>query len=388
VNASEVVVVVVAIGATAAVVYLANPSTTTAAGMVHQKETVASAPMSSASAAAMPSAISLGSTALTDSSRDAPSEGRDEAHGAFAVKDALFMPPAGAGLVRIGSFNMLHVGERAEKDYGKLARIVRQFDLCGVLELENEQALRELTAALGSGFQYVISEREAGDPSRKGTFEFYGFVYRSSKVAPVDGPLGFFPDEDGVFSREPFFASFGSGRFDFTMTLLHAESPGNSANLTRELEHLPDVFDYVQTLDPNENDVLLAGDFNRPPSTASGRPTPAWRAFLSFPQVDCVIPDSALTSLSSNPTGFANHYDDICLVRDATREFTGASGSFDFVTAMFDGQNAPAKKLVSDHLPVWAEFRTDEPDDDGVSVSAPSGATRDTGRSGPTSSVH
>jgi hypothetical protein len=377
-NASEVVVVVVAVAATAAVIYLASPSSATTASVVPPRNTLPqSAPPPSATA-----------DNVDDVAQDAPTGGPDEPHREVAPNDALFMPPTGPGVLRIGSFNMLHVGERAEKDYKKLARIVGQFDLCGVLELENEQALRDLTAALGPGFRHVISEREAGDPARKGTFEYYGFVYRSSKVAPFDGPVGFFPDEDGIFSREPFFASFRSGKFDFTMTLLHAESPGNSSRLTRELEHLPDVFRYVRELDTNEDDVLLAGDFNRSPSTASGHVTPAWRAFLDLPRASCVIPDSALTSLSSNPTGFANHYDEICFAVDATREFTGASGAFDFVAAMFDGRNNPAKKLVSDHLPIWAEFRTDLPDDDGPSLRSTSGARRGASSLRPAASVH
>jgi deoxyribonuclease-1-like protein len=340
-NLVEATAAVVAVGVTAASVFLAGPP----------------AP----------------ATTLTASSPSAPASATEPDADEFTVNDAAFMAPTGVGRLRIGSFNMLHVGERKDKDYERLARIVAQFDLCGVLELENEQALRDLTAALGAGFSHVISDREAGDPERPGTFEFYGFVFRSSKVTPLDSPTGFFEDTDSTFSREPYFTSFRAGHFDFTMLLLHAESPGNTSSLTSELEHLPNVFQFVQDLDPNENDVLIAGDFNRSPSTKSGGATPAWRPFLAVPQMDCVIPDEALTSLSSNPTGFANHYDEICLVRDATREFSGAGGAFDFVAAMFEGRNTPAKKFVSDHLPVWAEFRTDQPDDDGAATPAPSG---------------
>lgn len=298
----------------------------------------------------------------------------DEEVEEFDVDENAFLAPSPAGRVRIASFNMLNVGERREKDYARLARTVEQYDVTSVLELQNEQALRDLTAALGEGWSYLISDREAGDPARSGTFEFYGFVYRTAKVTPLDAPTGFFPDPDGIFSREPFFASFRSGSFDFTLVALHAESPGNSAPLTRELENLANVFNHVQDLDPRENDVLLMGDFNRSPSTASGGTTAAWRPLFAIPQMDCVIPDTELTTLSSKPQGFANHYDDICLTRDNTRELTGTQGSFDFVQAMFEGKNTPAKRFVADHLPVWAEFRTDLPDDD---ASAPGPAPSD-----------
>jgi endonuclease/exonuclease/phosphatase family metal-dependent hydrolase len=333
-NLPEAATAVAAVVATAASVFLAGPPATPAAN----------------------AATTLPALATASSLEDEQD---------FAVDDAAFMAPTGSGVLRVASFNMLHVGQRAAKDFDRLARIVQQFDLCGVLELENEQGLRDLTAALGSDWRHVISDREAGDRTRSGTFEFYGFVFRSSKVTPLDSPTGFFPDPDEDFSREPFFASFRSGQFDFTMILLHAESPGNSANLTRELQHLPDVFAHVQDLDPTENDVILAGDFNRSPTTDAGNPASAWTGFLSMPNMDCVIPDAQLTSLSTKPRGFANHYDEICLARDATREFTGTQGAFDFVAALFEGENKPAMKFVSDHLPVWVEFRTDLPDDDG-----------------------
>jgi endonuclease/exonuclease/phosphatase family metal-dependent hydrolase len=318
----------------------------------------------------MPSTSAPATRALSTADADAAEE--------LTVDDDAFMVPAPAGRLRVASFNMLNVGERQDKDFERLARIVQQFDLCNVLELQNEQALRDLTAALGSGWAHVISDREAGDPDRSKTFEFYGFVYRTSKVTPLDGPTGFFPDPGAIFSREPFFASFRSGQFDFTVITLHAESPDHSASLRQELEHLPDVLRHVQDLDPQEDDLLLMGDFNRSPSTNAGNPAQAWQALLGMPQMDCVIPDTQPTTLSSKAQGLANHYDDICLTHDNTAEFTGTQGAFDFVAAMFEGQNVPAKHFVSDHLPVWAEFRTDLPDDDGTAPGGGGAGTHST----------
>jgi len=295
----------------------------------------------------------------------------------FTVDEAAFMAPAPPGRMRLASFNMLNLGQGTSKDYDRLARIVNQFDVCSVLELEEEEGLRQLVTALGDGWSSVLGAHEVGKDGHPGTFEHYAFVFRKSKVTPLDSPTGFFPDPDGIFSREPFFSSFRSGHFDFTVAMLHAESPGNAAELTRELEHLPDVISFLQALDPNENDVILTGDFNRSPATPTGKTTQAWLPLLSVPQMDCVIPDAALTTINTNAaTGFANHYDEICLGHDNTREFTGPVGAFNFVQAMFEGQNGPAAQLVSDHLPVWAEFRTDMPDDDGTPPSGGGTTTR------------
>jgi hypothetical protein len=59
----------------------------------------------------------------------------------------------------------------------------------------------------------------------------------------------------------------------------------------------------------------------------------------------------------------AHHYDDVIIDRRATQEFTGRAGIVDI--AAFEGASDKAAfDALSDHRPVWAEFRTDGPDDD------------------------
>lgn len=79
-----------------------------------------------------------------------------------------------------------------------------------------------------------------------------------------------------------------------------------------------------------------------------------------------VIPETTKTSLSDKD--FASSYDNIWF--DATytaHEFAGKGGAIDCVNEFFPGDPGrfkQAKELISDHIPVWAEFRLDQEDDD------------------------
>jgi hypothetical protein len=53
-----------------------------------------------------------------------------------------------------------------------------------------------------------------------------------------------------------------------------------------------------------------------------------------------------------------NHYDNILLDVRATSEFTGQSGAFDFLRQF--NLTVEQALLISDHLPVWAEFSVQE----------------------------
>ena len=46
------------------------------------------------------------------------------------------------------------------------------------------------------------------------------------------------------------------------------------------------------------------------------------------------------------------------------KEATGRGDAYDFVRGLGYTSSLDAKRDISDHLPVWAEFRIDGPDDD------------------------
>ena len=77
-----------------------------------------------------------------------------------------------------------------------------------------------------------------------------------------------------------------------------------------------------------------------------------------------LVPQGTLTTLRGSGQGFASSYDHNFVQQNHTQEATGNGGAYDFVAGLGYTDTQAAKRDLSDHLPVWAEFRIDGPDDD------------------------
>ena len=67
------------------------------------------------------------------------------------------------------------------------------------------------------------------------------------------------------FIREPFYATFRAGGFDFTLITIHVIFGDGVGDRRTEGQLLDDAYRTVQDADPDEQDVILLGDFNLPP---------------------------------------------------------------------------------------------------------------------------
>jgi endonuclease/exonuclease/phosphatase family metal-dependent hydrolase len=163
------------------------------------------------------------------------------------------------------------------------------------------------------------------------------------------------------FEREPFYASFKSDNFDYTIILMHSDFDRDKEVMRREARHLSGVFKAVQDGDPKENDVLLIGDFNLSASDQG------WDKLKSLPTVVNLVPAPTLTTI--NPTGkLSSAYDNIWIQKQFTeREFAGTANADYCFDKVFSNSANPGKawrQKVSDHVPVYAVFYTDKADDD------------------------
>jgi len=77
-----------------------------------------------------------------------------------------------------------------------------------------------------------------------------------------------------------------------------------------------------------------------------------------------LIPAGTLTTLKGSEQGFSSWYDHLYVNQQATTEATGKGGVYDFVVRLGYSDTQQARSEISDHLPVWAEFRIDVMDDD------------------------
>ena len=193
-----------------------------------------------------------------------------------------------ASTITVGTFNLEKLGRDNDFQVPNAVKIIQQFDLVALQEVMNfgggtkgPAAVQAIVTNLGDGWSSVISEQPNGTASAAASadnppsFEFYAFIWRTDRVQLIDSsahlwdeathPMTGISDQERQFDREPFIASFRTvnGSLDFTVISIHAASPGKSWR-DDEIKRLRIVYETMQASDPNQNDVILCGDFNTP----------------------------------------------------------------------------------------------------------------------------
>ena len=244
---------------------------------------------------------------------------------------------------------------RTDTELEAIARTLVDYDFIAIVELRDEVVLKrtqEILSQMGKAYQYQLSPAVG-----RGVKERYAFLYREDLVDVVEqGEL--YPDAaDGIdnFSRDPYWATFRAGEFDFSVIAVHVIWGDTVGPRKAEVRALADVYGYVQEANGVEEDVLLVGDFNRNPNDAEAyspiMAIPSMTRLFDLPQKSH-IRDSSL-------------YDNIFFQTDFVTEYLGISGIDKFDETDFGNDDKAANLAVSDHRPVWAVFGTNLEDDDG-----------------------
>lgn len=259
--------------------------------------------------------------------------------------------PVARDTIRIGSFNIQVFGE---SKIGKpdvmnvLSSIVRNFDVVAIQEIRSARQdilpnfIQQINSR-GRRYDFVIGER-IGRTSSK---EQYAFIFDTDTIEVDRRTLYTVYDPDDLLHREPLVGWFRCKAPDpreaFTFSLVNIHVDPDETNLSHannELDVLDDVMVQVRGDGRGEDDVILLGDFN-----ANDRNL----GHLSrMPNVGCVI-----SNTPTNTRGNAQ-FDNIVMDTQATREFMGKGGVFDFMRQY--NLTLEQALTVSDHLPVWAEF--------------------------------
>ncbi len=249
----------------------------------------------------------------------------------------------------IASFNTLHLGWNNSKDYDSTAEILKDFSVIGLLEVMNEEGLRELDQSLesitGVTWDYVISDEKVGRSTYK---EYYAVIW-NTKHARFITSRGFFTESSDEFEREPWGADFKIGKFDFTFVLLHSIFGKKKSERKAEAAMLDTVYDYYQEINGSEQDVIIAGDFNLPADDTAFDLLDSGFHFFAVPVQPTTVGKEALVSA----------YDNIFMDSRFTTEFSGLSGVLPFTDQEFE----LFRKNISDHLPVFIQVETDTEDD-------------------------
>ena len=251
----------------------------------------------------------------------------------------------------IASFNILRLGA-AKKDMVQTAKILKGFDIVGLVEVINRDGVEELVDELNKQsdekWDYHISPFGVGSSKYK---EYFAYVYKKDKVKFIKSE-GFYKNGKSSFLREPYGATFQIGNFDFTFVLVHTIYGNNESQRKAENYKMVDVYNYFQDRDEKENDILIAGDFNLYALDESFRPL-----YKHADKITYAIDPAIKTTIGVK--GRANSYDNFFFSQKYSQEFTGSSGALDF-----SGDNPKLmREIVSDHIPVFIVVETSKDDD-------------------------
>ena len=248
--------------------------------------------------------------------------------------------------IRIASFNIQTFGP---SKVGKpevmelLVRIIRQYDIVAIQEVrsKNQDVLQKLKDALNAtGRQYeLVNGPRVGRTKSK---EQYIYVFDRTTIE-VDRSASYtVEDPDDLLHRPPFVAWFRvrgpppDEAFTFKLVNVHTDPD----EVSYEMEALDNVFFGVRRDGRGEDDVIMLGDFNADDS--------------QFGPLGQTAGITAAISGKKTNTRRTRQYDNVIFQLPASSEYTGRSGVFDFMRKY--NLSLEQALVVTDHLPVWAEF--------------------------------
>ncbi|NND97576.1 MAG: deoxyribonuclease [Pirellulaceae bacterium] len=265
--------------------------------------------------------------------------------------------------IRIATFNIKTFGEKKSSTrmvpaenidvMGTLAQVVSTFDLVAIQEVRSQDGtpIRRLIDLINqSGGQYTATLSEPiGDEHYT---ESYAYVWDDTRIRMIQNSAYVVHDEENRMYREPMVASFetravsSDARRPFRFTLINAHTDPDKVSpnaMANEINVLDDVFVRVRQYEydtAGEEDCLLLGDLN-----VDSR---GLQELSRIPNLVSLVGDQ-FTNTRRTAT-----YDHILMDSYTTREYTGNRGVLDFQSHL--GLTERQALLISDHMPVWAEF--------------------------------
>ena len=253
---------------------------------------------------------------------------------------------SGDHTVLMGSFNIKQFG-RAKLGNSDvmdiLVDITRRFDLLAIQELRSTEqhiipTFLQLLNDNGMNYRSVVSPR-LGHTSQK---EQLVYIYDANKFEVISKSF-VAPDPGSVMHRSAFVTSFRCTEttpdkaFTFTLLNVHVDPD----EVRTEIPALQPIVQNVVNNITNEDDFIVIGDFNVTPDD-----------LLVMPMVTnlrTVVPTSISTKTRN--TGCV---DNLVFDTEATLEYRANGGVLNLMSEY--NLSLEQALLVSDHMPVWAEF--------------------------------
>jgi endonuclease/exonuclease/phosphatase family metal-dependent hydrolase len=253
--------------------------------------------------------------------------------------------------VIIATWNIQHFSnQKTRRALQYIADIVERFDIVAIQEVKTDlRGLSKLQKLLPGDYQILVS-----DPT--GNNERFAFLYDRRSAIPTGlvCEIGFnvpgATHETFQLHRMPYCASFRAGRFDFVIVSVHIFQ-SDTVFRKEEIERLVEfINDRAQTETSKvfDRDFFVLGDFNIDQAGDQFFKALVSRGF-KMPQAM----DNLNTNFSRTKT-----FDKIAWVDRPSFIFEERLNVVPFGEVLFQDKNPKGgQKEMSDHLPLWAEFR-------------------------------
>jgi endonuclease/exonuclease/phosphatase family metal-dependent hydrolase len=267
--------------------------------------------------------------------------------------------------VLIASWNIAQFSNKKKKRALQyIADICERFDIIAIQEVKTDlRGLSRLQKLLPGNYKILVS-----DPT--GNFERMAFLYdkrtviSTGLVCEIGFNVKILQPTAFQLNRMPYCASFRAGRFDFVIVSVHiaeASTHGETGKKLREKE-IDQLVKFIKKRSRQETgkvfdrDFFVVGDFNIQSSgdrffkALTQGPAPVFKMPPSM--------DNLNTNFSQTKT-----FDKIAWLPRKDFIFSGKFGVVPFGKVLYKEAGQPenaGSREISDHLPLWAEFKINE----------------------------
>ncbi len=256
--------------------------------------------------------------------------------------------------ITIASWNLKNFGQTKLNDSARIdviVSILKKYDIVAIQEVQDVSLAlpTELIAKINaSGENYKVVSSERVGRTRK---EQYLLIYNDDVIDFISDTTGYGIEPNDEFAREPFYAMFKAGNFDFYLMTIHT----TPTQVSTEIPALKEAYEDLQNKTTDEDDIILLGDLNaKAPGVTAG-------SYITMDSI-ALIPNIVFTIKEETNTRGGRSYDNIIFQDNYTAEYSDSCGVYafwiDYNLSEDDGFR------ISDHRLVWAKFRIDLADDD------------------------
>jgi endonuclease/exonuclease/phosphatase family metal-dependent hydrolase len=274
----------------------------------------------------------------------------------------------------LATWNIANLGlqKRETRDYQVLAEILTWFDLIALQEVNDRlTGLRSIQQFLPPSYKVLFSDK-AGNNER------LVYLYDSAIVSPLEmvGEIAIPPKDHkdiklpGIsasftgFDRNPYLAAFKAGKFTFVLVNVHQYFGSDDADsIERRSLETYGVARWADLRRKSKHsytaNIIALGDFNLPKVKKGDS------IYTALTARGLRLPEHS-TRISSS-ISLDKAYDQIAFFPGPTKiRFTKKTGVFDFDGALFrklwethtEKQfRSYLRYYISDHRPMWAEFK-------------------------------